>query len=81
MSTFTPEDLAKAHRYGEVVAHVEPGPGVAFTWELAGPQGASFYLMREPRHTDEQIAAAKRWLRSERDVVSIHILHPERTNA
>ena len=46
---------------------------MTYDWDLAGPCGAAFYLYREPRHTDEDVAAAKAELRRDRDVVSIRV--------
>lgn len=45
--------------------------GVAFSWELAGPDGARFWLYREPEMTDEQMAAANNQLHRDRDVVGM----------
>lgn len=47
---------------------------ITYTWWLAGPDGASFEIHPvKGVHSREQIAAAKSALRSERDVVSIHV--------
>lgn len=46
------------------------------TW-LEGPQGAGFELFREKHHTDEDIEAAKRRLKRDRDVVTLHVTRVE----
>lgn len=43
--------------------------GVVYDEELAGPNGMSFCLLREPHTTDEMLINAVRELRSNRDVV------------
>lgn len=48
--------------------------GVSFDEELAGSAGASFRLHKLPDTTEEQIEAAKRKLRRERDVVRMSVL-------
>jgi hypothetical protein len=68
MNTYTQDQLQRAKRHNVVTDN-----GVAYTWWLSGSEGASFALFREPRHTDEDIDRAKRWLRNNRDVVTIHI--------
>ena len=60
--------IEKAKKWGNVT-----GNGIAYEWELAGSEGASFLLLREPHHTDEDIKQAKRYLCAHRDVVSISI--------
>jgi hypothetical protein len=71
MDGYTPEDLAKAKLYRDVTPN-----GVAFDWWLAGPDGAGFSLFQEPHHTPEDIDNAKRYLRSERDVVTLSVRRP-----
>jgi hypothetical protein len=48
--------------------------GVYYSWELAGPDGASFQLYQTPDVTDEQIAEAKQGIRRSQDVVSLQVL-------
>lgn len=47
--------------------------GILYTWELAGPDGASFTLFPDDDHTKEQAKEAKAWLRNTRDVVHLSI--------
>ena len=42
---------------------------------ITGPDGAHFELLREKRHTGEDVQRAKDWLRQNRDVVSISVIH------
>lgn len=42
---------------------------------ITGPQGARYELFRESQHTEEDIKRAKKYLRSNFDVVSIHIVN------
>ena len=50
---------------------------IAYTWELAGSEGASFILYPNKDHTQKQIADAKRELRNQRDVVHMKIASEE----
>jgi hypothetical protein len=45
---------------------------VKYHWELAGPNGADFFLLREPHHTDAQIEEAAAYLRREQDVCALY---------
>lgn len=50
-----------------------PNP-IGYEWWLDGPQGAKFELHPEiEKHTKEDIARAKAWLRVNHDVVSISV--------
>lgn len=40
-----------------------------------GPQGAHYELLREPKHTDEDVNNAKKFLRRNYDVVSIKMIN------
>jgi hypothetical protein len=60
--------MERCRRFGNVTLN-----GVVFAYELAGPQGADYELFREPKHTDDQIEAAKSQLRRDHDVVSISV--------
>lgn len=66
MNTYTIDSLEKAKRIGDVTDN-----GVAYQWWLSGPQGASFAVMREPHHTDEDILRARRQIRADHDVVQL----------
>lgn len=68
MATYTQQDLAKAKKWNEVTRN-----GVFYSWELAGPNGASFVLYRESHHTDEDIRLSERQLRNDRDVVRLTV--------
>lgn len=46
--------------------------GIKYNWELSGPNGAAFTLFPN-NNTIEQIAAAKRELRNDNDVVRLSI--------
>lgn len=72
-ATFTKQQLNHATASGDVT---ETAPPVAFNWGYAGPHGAWFTLLRMPEYTDEDIERAKRYLRNERDVVSLRIARP-----
>ena len=41
---------------------------------ITGPQGMRFELFKELTHTNEDVERAKKWLRSNQDVVSISII-------
>lgn len=45
--------------------------GILFSEEITSINGTSFILFPEDSHTSEDIKQAKKWLRNERDVVSI----------
>ena len=62
--TYTQAEVERFRKFGDVTPN-----GVVFDWGLAGPNGASFTLIRESHHTDEDIEKAKRYLNRERDVV------------
>lgn len=62
--------LEKAQRYRETTRGAVP---VAYEWGLQNENGAWFRLLREPHHTDQDIDAARAFLRSERDVVSLRV--------
>jgi hypothetical protein len=48
--------------------------GVRYTWHLAGPDGARFWLIKMPDTTAEQIERAKAKLRRDQDVVRIDVI-------
>jgi hypothetical protein len=45
--------------------------GIPFDYECVSIDGAAFYLLREPEHTEEQITKAVIELRNNRDVVGM----------
>jgi hypothetical protein len=51
--------------------------GILYTWELAGPQGASFILFPDEIHTKEDIDRAKAWLRDNQDVVWLKVANDD----
>lgn len=65
--TYTQNDVDHARRIGDEVC------GVAFIWDLVSINGAGFTLLREPTHTDEDIARAEAKIRGDRDVVWLKI--------
>jgi hypothetical protein len=66
---FSKEEYDRIRQWG----HDATDNGVLFDWGLAGPDGAWFTLIREPHHTDADIAVAKRQLYNDRDVVSLSV--------
>jgi hypothetical protein len=80
MKTFTKTDLERQRKFGNVIESAAPG-GVCFDDWLVNINGAGFALYREPHHTDAQIDAAKRWLRSNRDVVALLVYTPAKEEA
>jgi len=66
------ERRIKARRAYDVIP---AGIDMAFEWGLAGPNGAHFTLLAEPWHTTNDIKKAKAYLRNNRDVVSIDVVH------
>jgi hypothetical protein len=48
--------------------------GVMYQWELSGPDGAWYRLLKLPDVTDEQVTRSKAWLRHRFDVVSLDVL-------
>lgn len=58
-------------RYPEDVTPADAGD-VAFDYGLAGPDGAWFMLLKEPKHTKEDIQKAGAYLRRNRDVVKLN---------
>src|ERR1700694_812664 len=60
--------IEKCRRFGNVTRS-----GIGYDAELAGSDGASFELFREPKHTDIDIELAKSQLRQDRDVVSLSV--------
>lgn len=59
--------LARCVQCGDVTDR-----GVIFDYDLCC-SGGMFTLYRQPKHTDEDLAAAKDWLRGRRDVVSVSV--------
>ena len=45
-----------------------------YAFELAGPQGARYWLFKEKHHRTEDIVKAKRYLKRNFDVVNIQII-------
>lgn len=52
--------------------------GVLYDWELAGPDGASYRLIRFPTTEDEQMDRAKEYLRRSFDVVRLSVVNIRR---
>lgn len=73
---YTRKQLIRARMQGDYIASAS-SQGVAYLEELAGSQGMDFALLREPAHSNEDIDRAKRWLRANRDVVTIRVLRLE----
>ena len=68
---YTAVDLATARKDGDIAE------GVCFLWGLASKDGASFTLLREPHHTDDDLLRARAYLIRQRDVVGrIRVMLP-----
>ena len=65
---YTREEVERFRNFGNVTDN-----GVVFDWGLAGSEGAVFVLLREPHHTNEDIAKAKALIRRDRDIVWIRV--------
>ena len=68
MRTYTTTERDRFAKFGDVTKN-----GVVFDYQLASSAGAAFTLIREPRHTDDDIQIAEEHLRRDRDVVSLSI--------
>lgn len=80
MLTYTQAQLAAARKAGNFLVSASPHEfGVAFSERLDGPRGMFFSLFCEPHHNIDHINAAKRWLRSNRDVTGFRVLLPSKT--
>lgn len=66
--TYTKDERNKFAGYGDVTPN-----GIVFDWSLVNCDGAAFYLIRESHHSDEDIEIAKRYLRSDHDVVGLFV--------
>ena len=51
--------------------------GIEYNTELASIDGVAVYLFKRASQTLEQLAIAKRWLRSQRDVVGFVVVRVE----
>ena len=58
--------LRREERAGSDIAE-----GIKYHWELAGPNGACFFLLVEAEHTELQVQKAARYLRQQHDVVRL----------
>ena len=45
-----------------------------YSYDLTGPDGAHYNLLREEHHTTDDIKRAKEYLRKSFDVLSIHVI-------
>jgi hypothetical protein len=68
MRTYTSTERDRFAKFGDVTKN-----GVVFDYQLASSAGAAFTLIREPRHTDDDIRIAEEHLRRDRDVVSLTV--------
>ena len=59
--------LYRESRAGHDVAGV-----VKYHWELAGPDGAAFFLLVEEQHTADQVRFAVAYLQAQHDVVRMY---------
>jgi hypothetical protein len=67
-----PNDVFFRDTWVSRMKHAGNAKGVSYHWELAGPNGADFFLLREPHHTDAQIDEAAAYLRREQDVCALY---------
>lgn len=65
--------VERARRYKQHAA----GTDVLFWSELSGIDGAHYFLIREPRHTDADIAAAMESCRWSFDVTGFTVIEAE----
>lgn len=72
MFTFTQDRVNKLRKWGNVTPN-----NIIFEDELTSINGCTFYLIKEKNVTNKMIAEAKRWIRSNRDVVKFHIAYIE----
>ena len=59
--------VAREARCGHDVAGA-----IKYHWELAGPGGATFFLLVDPHHTEDQVRYAAAYLRGSHDVVRLY---------
>ena len=58
--------MSRERRAGQDIAE-----GIKYHWELAGPNGACFFLLVEAEHTELQVQKVARCLRQQHDVVRL----------
>jgi hypothetical protein len=68
-----PDDVCAWSVDGVAETKNEEAGGIFFNEELAGPDGMSFMLLPEPKHSADDLANAKQWLKYTRDVVKIYV--------
>lgn len=62
--------LEMARHFGQVIRTAQ---NLCFEYRICGPDGASFVLLREERHTAADISRAKAFLYATEDVLSIRV--------
>ena len=60
---------------------IRTAQNLCFEYRICGPDGASFVLLREERHTSEDISRAKAFLYATEDVLSIRVENVTEENA
>lgn len=60
---------------------VRTAQNLCFEYRICGSEGASFVLLREERHTAEDISRAKAFLYATEDVLSIRVENVTEENA
>jgi hypothetical protein len=65
-------DYVESWLYRESRAGHDVAGEIKYHWELAGPNGAVFFLLVEPRHTEDQIRFSAAYLRAQHDVVRMY---------
>jgi hypothetical protein len=66
------EQLQKMLQMGQITEE-----GILYDFELAGPQGADYFLFPAKHHSEEDVQKSKDYLRTNQDVVSLLIGHVE----
>lgn len=69
MKTEFQKRIDKAKSIGDVTEN-----DVAYEYDIFGPDGAHFYLLKEKHHTEDQLNIAKSLIRRDRDALSVHII-------
>ena len=65
--------MPRAKEYGDVTPQ-----GVAYHWELCGPDGATYVLFQELHHTPEDVKQAKAYINYSFDSLRITVLKCEK---
>ena len=69
--------IEMARHFGQIIRTAND---LCYEYRICSPDGASFVLLREPKHTAEDIARAKSFLYATEDVLSIRVEHNPEEN-